>query len=81
MQHDKQIFLEKSYTECHGGTSLRPFSEKLKFSIPPDHLSKSYTVCFYCMPSWGLSLAFTSHYPFLKNKKRSGTSLPATFFV
>ena len=48
-----------------------------------------YTVCFYCMSSWGLSiyvlklscgpLTFTSNITFLKNKNRSGTSLPAPF--
>ena len=29
----RNIFLEKSYTKCDGETSLRPFSEKLKFSM------------------------------------------------
>ena len=48
---------------------------------------KFYTVCFYCMPSWGLSqyietkLQSTcfqlSRKAFLKNKKKSGTSLAA----
>ena len=36
----RSIFLEKSYTECGGETSPRPFSEKLKFSIFLDQLSK-----------------------------------------
>ena len=40
----RNIFLEKSYTKCGGETSPRPFSEKLKLL---------YTVCFYCMASWG----------------------------
>ena len=47
---------------------------------------KFYTVCFYFMPSWGLSeyietkLVFhTSYKDFLKNKKKSGTSIPVTF--
>ena len=36
------------------------------------------------MPSWGLleyteTIAFTSNKAFLKNKKRCGTSLPASF--
>ena len=32
----RNIFLEKSYTECGGETSPRPFSEKLKLSISLD---------------------------------------------
>ena len=32
----RNIFLEKSYTECSGETSPRPFSEKLKLSISMD---------------------------------------------
>ena len=50
---------------------------------------KLYAVCCYCMSKsrttkiqskvrWR-TLAFTSHKAFLKNKKRSGTSLPASF--
>ena len=34
------IFLEKSFTECGGETSPRPFSEKLKLSISLDQYSK-----------------------------------------
>ena len=32
----RKIFPKKSYTECGGETSLRPFSEKLKLSISLD---------------------------------------------
>ena len=32
----RNIFLEKSYTECGAETSPRPLSEKLKLSIPLD---------------------------------------------
>ena len=32
----RNIFLEKSYTECCGGTSPRSFPEKLKLSISLD---------------------------------------------
>ena len=32
----KNIFLEKTYTNCGGETSPRPFSEKLKLSISLD---------------------------------------------
>ena len=47
------------------------------------------TVYLYCMPSWGRylailkpssrPLAFTTYEAFLKNKKRSGTSMTASF--
>ena len=46
---------------------------------------KFYTVCLYCMPSWRLSklscklLAFTSFKVFLRNKKGSEVSPPASF--
>ena len=32
----RNIFLEKSYTECDGETIPRPFYEKLKLSLFPD---------------------------------------------
>ena len=32
----RNIFLEKSYTECGGETIPRPFYEKLKLSLFPD---------------------------------------------
>ena len=52
-----------------------------------------YTVCFYCMPSWGLSKYIkTKHqtacfyliqsfffFFFFKKKRRSGTSFPVSF--
>ena len=66
-----------SFLKNHNGAYLRINS--LRFS----------TVYLYCMLSWGryqkilkLSsrpLAFTAYIAFLKNKKRSGTSLPASF--
>ena len=49
---------------------------------------KYYRICSYCMPSWGLSkyietklktICFYLIESFLKNKKRSVTSLPALF--
>ena len=50
---------------------------------------KFYTVCFYTIPSWGYQnklelscrpLAFTSCKVFYKNRKRPGTTLPASSF-
>ena len=84
----RNIFLEKSYTKCRKETIPRLFSKKIKL----DHISGSIvqSLCFYCTQSWGLlkyieeklscrSLAFTSYKAFWNNKKRSGTSLPASF--
>ena len=50
----KNNFLEKSYTKLGGETSLRPFSEKLKWAYLVINSLDSYRVCFYLMPSWGL---------------------------
>ena len=83
------IFLEKSYTKCGGETIPKTFTEKSKFSISLDQLSKVLYCLFLlhvqaqgyrdvmtlrCRP-----LAFTSFEAFSKNKKRSGTSFPASF--
>ena len=35
----RNILLEKSYTECGGEASPRPFSEESKLSISPDQCS------------------------------------------
>ena len=82
------IFLEKLYTKCDGETIPIFYFKKSKLSISMDPLSKFlYSLSFYYMPSWGISkdiklscwpLAFTSNEAFSKNKKRSGTSLPAS---
>ena len=79
---------EKLYTKCGEETTSRPFSYQNWGYIWINFL-KFYTVCFYCMPSWGLSNYIkteqqttcfsTSYKVFLKNKKMSGTSLPASF--
>ena len=36
----RNIFLEKSFTDCGGETSLRPFSEFSKLSLSLDQYSK-----------------------------------------
>ena len=86
-QKEKNIFLEKWYAKCSGETIPRPFSKKSKLSISLDQLPKFFTGCFCCTPSWGLSnilklscrpLIFSSNKAFLRNKKRSGTSLSAS---
>ena len=65
----KNIFLENSYTKCGGETIPRPFSEKTKLSISKDIETKLRL------------LAFTSHKAFSKNKKWSGTGLPALLSI
>ena len=51
----RNIFLEKSYPNCGGETSPRPFSGKLNWAYLWIYSLKWYTVCFYRMASWGLS--------------------------
>ena len=84
----RSIFLEKSYTKCGEETSPRPFSEKLKWAYIWINSLKFYTVCFYCLASWGLlkyiktklqTTCFQLILSFLKNEKRSGTSLLASY--
>ena len=74
----RKIFVEKSYPKCGRETSSKPFSEKVKLSISLD----KYFKVLYSLFSLKLScrpLAFTSYKAFLTNKKRSRTSLPASF--
>ena len=47
----RKTFLEKTYTKCGGETITRYFSKKSILSIS----LKFYAVCFYCLPSSGLS--------------------------
>ena len=87
----RNIFLEKSHTKCAEETFPKPFSKNSKLSISRDQLSKvlwgllllyakisknifQNTLKLSCKP-----LTFTPCKAFLKNKKRSGTSLLATF--
>ena len=84
----RNAFLEKSYTQLLGETISRPFFKKSKLSISLDQYSKLiYFVFIACQVedyrNWlklsCRSLAFTSYKGFLKNKKRFGTSFPASF--
>ena len=72
----RTIFLEESYTKCAEETIARPFSKKSKLS------KFIFVVCQVedyqnILKISCRQLAFTSYKSFLKNKKRSGTSLPA----
>ena len=70
---------EKFYTKCRGDTILSPFSKKSKLSI--------YLVSIVCqvedyqniLKLSSRPLTFTSFEVFVKSKKRSGTSFPASF--
>ena len=87
----KNIFLEKLYTKCGRETIPRIFSKKSKLSNPWINSLKFYTVCFYCMPSWGLwkyieiKLQTTCFYLkwsiFKKNKKRLEYSPSLIFYM
>ena len=80
--------LETSYAKCSGDTIPRPFSKKLK----TEHIFGSIVYCYIQLVfivsqvegdqklKLGCrALAFTSCKAFLKNNKRSGTILPASF--
>ena len=82
----RDILVKRSYTRCAGETNPRPFSEKPKLSIFLDQYSKVLYILFNCLPGWGLSKVIktkgqTIYFLLLleKNKKRSETSLPASF--
>ena len=49
----RNIFVEKSYTTCDEKTITRPFSKQNWANLWINSL-KFYTVCFYCIPNWGL---------------------------
>ena len=82
------IVFEKSYTKCGGEIISRPFSKKSIFeqnwAYHWINNLKFYTICFYCMPSWGLSkyvetelqtICFYLLESFLKSKKWSRTTI------
>ena len=85
----RNIFLENSYTKRGVETIPRSFSKKTKLSIYLIQQSKilySLFLLYFQVEGYGnilkLScrpLAFTSHITFLKDKKRSATSLPGSF--
>ena len=87
----RNTFLEKSYVECGGETSPRPFSDKSKLGISLDPHSEILGILFllYVQVKYYQSilklrcgpLEFTSYKAFSKHKKKSGTSFPALFSV
>ena len=87
----RNIFFEKSYTKNGGETIPRPFSKKLKIEHIPGSTAKSstkfvFTACQVegyrnILKISYTRLAFISYKAFLKDKKRSGTSLVASFFA
>ena len=64
----KNNFVEKLYKKYGGKTIARPFSTKWKLSVFLDYSLKFYTVCFYCMPSRGLSTYVADHFGFNRYK-------------
>ena len=84
----KNIFLEKSYLKCGRETSSRPFSKKSNWAYLWINILKFYVFCLIVCQvedyrKWfelsSRPFAFTSYKAFLKNKKRSETSLPTSF--
>ena len=87
-------FLKKLYIKCGEGTSPKSFSEKSKLSTSFDlrickFVWKFVLFDFIVCSSQGCNIsklkcrpiAFTSYKACLKNKKRSGNSLPVSFFA
>ena len=85
----RNIFLKKSYPKWDRETIPRSFSKKSELSISLDQYSKVLYILIVCQVEdyqkwWKLSsrpFASTSFKAFLKNKKRHGTSLAASFSV
>ena len=87
----RNIFVEKPFKK----TWWRNYYEALflrnqNWAYILDNSLMYYAVCFYFMTNWGLSksseikcrpLTFTSYNTFPKRKKRSWTSVPASFSV
>ena len=86
----KNIFLKKPYSKCGGETSPRPFSGKLKWAYLWINSLKFYKLVLIVLQVesyWNIlklscrPLAFASYWAYFRNKKKSGTSLPALFFA
>ena len=83
----RNIFLKISFTECGRETISRPFSKRsyvmsgsiflkfIQFIFIPCQVEE----CQNVLKLSGRPFAFTSYKAFLKNKKKSGTSLLALF--
>ena len=74
----RNIFIEK----CGGETSPRPYSEKLKLSISLDQYSFPFTIlrAIEIYQNYAVDPLLSPHIIFLQaDKKRSCTSLPASF--
>ena len=92
IQHNiRNTFLEKSYKTCDREPNPRPFSEKSTLSKSLNQQTEHFIPLAFIVCTSSLyvyqnllklrycPLAFTFCKSFLKNKKRSGTSLPSSF--
>ena len=86
----RNIFHEKSYAKCGGQTIPGPFFKNQNWVYLWINSVKFYTVCFCCMPSWGLSkfietkLQITCFYLILrlfKKTKRGLELVPLPHFL
>ena len=86
----RNIFIKKSYTQCAGETIPRPnLFKKMKIKCISGSIVQSFIqfVFIICQVEdyWNIlklsskPFAFTSDKAFSKNKKRSGTGIPASF--
>ena len=85
----RNVLLGKSYTKRGGETSRRAFPKKSKFSISLDQqfeILHSLLLLYVQVEDYKFILklksckpASASYKPFLRNKKRSGTSLSTSF--
>ena len=92
IQHNiRNTFLEKSYKPCDREPNPRPFSEKSTLSKSLNQQTEHFIPLAFIVCTSSLydyqnllklrysPLAFTLCKSFLKNKNRSGTSLPLSF--
>ena len=86
----RNIFLEKSYTKCGRETILRAFLKSQNWAYLGINNLRFYTVCFHCMPIWGLlkyieTKLLTTWFYFIeslfKSKKKSRSSLTGWFLA
>ena len=75
----RNVFPERSCTNCDGETSPGPFSQKLKLSISLDHQSKVLYILLLLYGKLRSNILKLFFFFFFFFKKRSGTSLPASF--
>ena len=84
----RKTYLEKLYTKCGGEIVFRPLLKSQNWACFWINSLKFYTACFYCIKLRAIDMYWNEAADhlllpdvrlFSKNKKRSGTSLSASF--